>query len=156
MRSVGAVVLVVLLAGASFAQEASGPVGDAHGHGAPSQGDMSGGMDPGRSMGGMQDDMMSMMMQCMDMMRAAHGNEMGSMGMGQADDMMNQAGRYDRATAEALARAFLRGRDPEAGLEILGVERAPIRYTVRYRQGDMRGTLTVDAMTGDVMLGTGE
>lgn len=124
-------------------------------------------MDQGGDMMGM----MQMMMRCMSMMEEMRGETAGGMGM-MAPGMMNGAGatggqmgmmgsqmgetrlRYDQAAAEAVARAYLAGRTPDADteIEILQIELDSGNYTVSYRSGDTQGTLTVDAATGEARL----
>lgn len=123
------------------------------------------GMNGANGMNGMADGgvmpMMNMMMACANMMEGMHD---GAMAEGAGNDkgfgsampgMMSQAesASYDTATAEALARAYLSGRDPESAqdIEIVGTSLDAGRYTVTYRQGDTEGRVTIDAATGIVV-----
>ncbi len=112
---------------------------------------------------GQQGNMMQMMMHCASMMQEMQGEMVSGMRMpngsngtmNQQMSMEDNSGlvRYDQETAEALARAFLTGRNAEAEIHELEVETDDDMYTVSYRQGDATGTLTVDATTGEVRAG---
>jgi hypothetical protein len=103
---------------------------------------------------------MPMMEQCTHMMSMMQMmgeglNMMGEPGtegaMGEGMNVMPDSLRFDTATAEALARAFLSGRSPSSPAPILlEVDRADGSYLVSYRQGASEGVLLVDAMTGVV------
>jgi hypothetical protein len=103
--------------------------------------------------------MMQMMMQCASMMEEMQGAMMPGMRMPNGGNSMmtmeSNSGsvRYDQEAAEVLARAFLMGRNAEAGIHELEVETDDGMYTVSYRQGDTAGMLTVDATTGEVQAG---
>jgi hypothetical protein len=117
----------------------------------------------GDNMMGQQGNMMQMMMHCASMMQEMQGEMVSGMRMpngsngtmNQQMSMEDNSGlvRYDQETAEALARAFLTGRNAEAEIHELEVETDDDMYTVSYRQGDATGTLTVDATTGEVRAG---
>lgn len=127
--------------------------------GAP--GGMSGMMD-GAPMQGDMMPMMDMMMACASMMEGVHGHGTTSEGMGDHSepdsDMRGRMGRpdvfrYDAATAEALARAYLSGQASEAAqdIEFPEVTLDAGIYLVTYRRGSAEGVVRVDAATGIVM-----
>lgn len=106
--------------------------------------------------------MMNMMMECANMMEGMHPNGAMHKGLGhhmRSGSMMNGsasptvAASYDAATAEALARAYLHGQNPESvqELEILAATLNARRYTVTYQLGDTEGAVLVDANTGTVL-----
>ena len=115
-------------------------------------------MQDGMMQGGMM-QMMQMMSHCASAMEQMHGehqgmgemNGMGGMGM---PGMMggNEADRFSATTAEALARAFVRGQsgDDTAPVEIVGVTVEEGNLLVEYRQGNSQGTVLVNAETGEV------
>lgn len=117
------------------------------------------GVDGMNSMMGGMAPMRTMTMECANKMEAlrvsmeggAMRNRMGPAPM--AHGSMGQGRiRYDTVTAEALARAYLRGRTPESAqdTEIIDATFDAGRYAVSYRQGNTEGVVLVDATTGVV------
>ena len=149
-----AIALTVLAVSPALAQE--GQMGD------PEPDDAAGmdGMPMGQGM--MQDGMMQMMSHCASAMEQMHGGRHGHEGMGEMNGMRgmgmpgmmggNETVGFEADTAEALARAFVRGRsgDDAATVEIVGVTVADGNFLVEYRQGDSQGTVLVNAETGEV------
>lgn len=124
-------------------------------------GGMSAMMGDAPMQGGMM-PMMDMMMACASMMEGMHGHGTTSEGMGSHSepdsDMQGRLGRpdvarYDAATAEALARAYLRGRAAEGAqdIEFLEITLDAGIYLVTYRREGAEGVVRVDAATGTVM-----
>lgn len=120
------------------------------------------GMMNGHTMDGGMMPMMNMMMECASMMEDMHPNGTTHEGIGHHMDsgsMMNrrasptEGASYDVATAEALARAYLHGQNPERiqELEILGATLEAGRYTVTYQLRDTEGAVLVDATTGAIL-----
>ena len=159
-----AIALTVLAVSPALAQE--GQMGDpeqddpAAMDGMPmEQGMMQDGMMQGGMMQGGMMQMMQMMSHCTSAMEQMHGEHegmgemdgMGGMGM---PGMMggNETAGFDSATAEALARAFVRGQagDDAAPVEIVGVTVEDGNFLVEYRQGNSQGTVLVNAETGEV------
>lgn len=116
-------------------------------------------MQGGMMQGGMM-QMMQMMSHCMSMMEQMHGdnegmgemNGMNGMGMPGMMESNRPASGFDAATAEALARAFVRGQAPDNAepVEVVGVTVEGNNFLVEYRQGNSQGTLLVDSETGEV------
>lgn len=111
---------------------------------------------PGLGMMGMHE----MMRQCAGMMDQNYGSWPGMNGWmapgmaGMMDLVTGPQPRYDQQAAQALARAFLAGQQPEA--EITGIEAPRTLYRVTFRNGGGGGVLIVDAATGEVRLEQGE
>ncbi len=98
--------------------------------------------------------MTQMMQACSNMMQTMQGKQMD---MNQMDTgMAATSARIDEAAAEALARAFLTGRDSAATLTLQNVLATDGGYTVGYLQGGTSGKLLVDAATGKVQSQTAE
>lgn len=159
VKQVAAIALTVVAVSPGLAQEAPMDTPESEDSAAMDgmqmgQGMMQGGMD--RHQG-----MMQMMMHCMSMMEQMHGegahehegmggmNGMGMPGMMEGDQ---SASGFDVTTAEALARAFVRGQggDDVGPVEIVGVTVDDATYVVEYRRGNTQGTVVVDAETGEV------
>lgn len=120
------------------------------------------GMTNGSMMDGGTMPKMGMMRQCADLMEGMHpngampgriGHHMGAGTETNGGTSHPETASYDVATAEALARAYLRGQNSEDAqdLEILGATLDAGRYTVTYQLGDTEGVVVVDAATGAVM-----
>lgn len=155
-----AAVLVLSLFALGAAQEATPQKGDGMvmGQGSMGQHNMGQGIT-GEQQGMMA--MMQMMQACSSMMQAMQGEQMGMMGgqmnMNQMDTgMATTSTRIDEATAKALARAFLTGRNAEAAITLQNALPTAKGYTVGYLQGDTSGKLLVDDTTGKVQLQTAE
>jgi hypothetical protein len=115
---------------------------------------------------GMQGQMQQMVEQCTNMMQGMQGMMGGMMSQGMGGGMMGQGmqgqgmmgqdttARYDEQNAEALARAFLAGRSPNA--EITQVEREDGAYLFQFQGDGVEGALRVDTNTGEVQLAEDE
>ncbi len=159
----GAVVLVVSLFALGAAQEATPQNKDGMTMGQGSMGQNSTGQN-NMNQGVMGDQqgmmaMMQMMQACSNMMQTMQGKQMGMMDGQGMKPMMGAAAtaaQMDKATARALARAFLTGRDSAAALTLQNVLPTAKGYTVGYVQGGTAGKLLVDAATGNVQPRTAE